>query len=536
MCIGKVFEWTMATEYINEQFLAPASSNEARQQPVSNPVGDRPAPAVRLEDAIARLEASLPDEPIFIQPAKAAAQPKPSQPKAQPAALARPASRSRLTPEQLKAQAEQLKAMSQQLQVKAAAMLNEDAALLAESKAHPARPTKPALASKPQPPITQAPQSPPSAESQKVSTPEPLPAPLPEPLAKAPPQAEAPQPAEPAARVPETFKPVQKKPATLPNGKSMFERALLEKAAIKPQPRPVISDKAPAPAPYRKPEPATPVEIPELADLKTSPKSIFNRFDRLAVEQMLAAMYPNVQFHDLLPSQLWQGPLIPDFMVRSINTQAIKRVVIIGCGDGRLANTLSLLFPEIEVIGIDTNQALVDRAQETVGRRTNIKFIHGNPVNMTEIPCDRIIYNHCLAGLKDRDAYKALIKKTVSWIGPNGDFMIQESPLKLALNAGFLKNAYARLREVPSIEYFVRRALKDVGFANPLTYRFQKLPFFATEVCFQYPKTLNLTGMLPRPRAHEVKEWQDWGGQSMDSVVGFLFADQKADFRPDFAR
>lgn len=537
----------MATEFFNEQFLVPASE-EPRQKPQLKPLSDRLYSPQQLEDAIARLEASLPEtrtvpaaRPAAMMAQAPTSQPaapvqkapaKPIQPTAQTPvpvqpALAQKAAKGKRSLEEMKAQAERLRAQSQQLQIKASHLADMDA-----PKPAAARPAIPVPPSQPRQEIQVPRQNIVEVKSQPVPS--------------KPRQALNESKSQPVKAV---SRPVQAPAETTLDGKPIFSQTLRQKAsqahapAANPsEPKTPMIDPSSAPAPYRKPEAKTaPASKPAIAPQIQPPSEtrqtpIFRRFDRLAVEQMLTAMYPRIQLHEFLPWQMWHGPLIPDYLVRSIDPKSTRRIVVLGCRDGLLANTLALLFPEIEVVGIDSNPALIEYAQETVGRRTNIQFIHANPLEMEAIPCDRIIYDHCLAGLKSRDDFKTLVAQTTGWLHTRGDFMIKESPLKLALSPAFLKLAFERLKEAPSIEFFMRRALKDAGFSNPLTYRFQKLPFFATEVCYQYPKSLNLTGMLPRPTAKAVAEWQDWGSQSMDSVVGFLFADQKADFRPELSQ
>lgn len=252
--------------------------------------------------------------------------------------------------------------------------------------------------------------------------------------------------------------------------------------------------------------------------------------ERLFIEKTLQRMYPRLERHDIFPWNLFNGPLIPDFLL-SITGPRMRRIVEINCGDGVFSNVLSLLFPNIEIVGIDPNPANIAKAKATVGYRQNLKFVCGNPMTMTDIPCDRIIYNHCLPALGNTYAFRKMVIKTLGWLVNEGDFIVREKPLNLLRRPMLVKEIFPRLRERKSLEACIRSLITEVGYPNPLIYSYGKFGSCPTEIFYRSPKTLTLTAMVAKPVRAATGEWQDVGDQSNDSVVGFLFADQVTDFR-----
>lgn len=269
--------------------------------------------------------------------------------------------------------------------------------------------------------------------------------------------------------------------------------------------------------------------------------------ERLFIEKTLIQMYPRLERHDLIPWKWFHGPLIPDFIVKNTDPY-LRRIIEIGCGDGVFSNILSLLFPDIEIIGIDTDRDKIAYARSTIGYRQNVKFICANAAVLADIPCDRIIYNHCLSRMQSSYAFKKLIVKTSQWIVDEGDFIVKESPLAILNSLSLLKEFFPKLRSSNDWAVMVRGLLGEIGYPNPLIYQSQGLPGLPpSEIFYRASKAILLTSMLAEPAngssiiatpegyrqpgRQAVGEWQeDWGDQSNDSLVGFLFSNSKADF------
>jgi SAM-dependent methyltransferase len=274
------------------------------------------------------------------------------------------------------------------------------------------------------------------------------------------------------------------------------------------------------------------MEAPQMSGLKPT--------ERLFIEKTLIRMYPRLQCYDLPVWNWLNGSLIPDFIVKNTHTDT-RRIVEIGCGDGVFSNILSLLFPNVEIISMDPNPHHIAYARTTVGFRQNLKFICGNAAVMSEIPCDRIIYNNRLAALGNTYAFKKLIMKTSAWLVEEGDFIVKESPLNLLRKPALLKALYPLLRRNWDMEACIRQQLADIGFFYPNVFQGKALlPGLPNEVFYQLPYQLPRQFTLPAigapARTETISEWHDNGDESTHSVLGFLFAEAETDFARVLAR
>lgn len=251
--------------------------------------------------------------------------------------------------------------------------------------------------------------------------------------------------------------------------------------------------------------------------------------ERLFIEKTLLNLYPRLQRYDLFPWNLLHGPLIPDFLVKNTSLR-LRRIVIIGCGDGVLCNILSLLFPTIEIVGIDPSSAKIAAARATVGHRQNLKFVRGNAVNMLEIPCDRIIYDHCLGQLGDSTSLRKLLVKTLRWIVPEGDFIVREAPLSLLKYPGMLKEFWPHLRTHKKLEAGIQNILIEMGYPQLQIFACQRIRGLTSEIYYRTAKTPTSEPDANLASQETVTEWQDLGDQSTHSVLGFLFRQSSSDF------
>jgi SAM-dependent methyltransferase len=256
--------------------------------------------------------------------------------------------------------------------------------------------------------------------------------------------------------------------------------------------------------------------------------------ERLFIEKTLIQMYPRLQRHDLIPWKWFNGPLIPDFIV-SHTDPGLRRIVEIGCGDGVFSNVLSLLFPDIEIIGIDTDRDKIAYARSTIGYRRNVKFICANATVLSEIPCDRIVYNRCLSNLNSIYAFKKLVLKTSQWIVDEGDFIVKESPMALLNRLDLMRSLLPTAWKHQDFSAMVRMLLCEIGYANPMVYQSPGVLGLPSELFYRSSRQLMLTDLVGGAGHKMVGEWhEDWGEQSNDSLVTFLFANAEADFTREF--
>jgi SAM-dependent methyltransferase len=252
--------------------------------------------------------------------------------------------------------------------------------------------------------------------------------------------------------------------------------------------------------------------------------------ERLFIEKTLMRMYPRLQHQDLPPWKWLKGPLIPDFLVRNTSPQT-RRIVEIGCGDGVFTNILAMLFPDIEVIGIDPDPHKIAYARTTISFRQNLKFICGNATVMTVIPCDRIIYNNCLSTLQNPFAFKKLLMKTTEWLVNEGDFIVKESPLQMLLRPTLLKAIYPQWRQSRSLDACLRKMLVEIGYANPILFPSKGIAGISAELFYHSSLNLQLQSICEPSARQEAREWEDPNptDESTHSVLGFLFSEAETD-------
>ncbi len=120
------------------------------------------------------------------------------------------------------------------------------------------------------------------------------------------------------------------------------------------------------------------------------------------------------------------GSWVPPAFLLSADP-GLKRIVEIGCGDGAFTLAMAMLFPQVEIVGIDVDARKIEEAQGAAGYCDNIRFVQGHAAVMDEIPCDRIVYNHCLSASGDVARFRKTVFKTSRWLVDEGDFWVRES-------------------------------------------------------------------------------------------------------------
>ena len=251
--------------------------------------------------------------------------------------------------------------------------------------------------------------------------------------------------------------------------------------------------------------------------------------ERALIEKTLLQLYPRLKHSDSLLWKLIHGPLIPDFIVKHTDRQ-LRRIVEIGCGDGVLSNILSLLYPEIEIIGIDAERKHIDTARATIGHRQNLKFIHANAAILVEIPCDRIIYNQCLTTQSSLFAFKKLLMKTSQWLVDEGDLIIKESPGALLQNPSLFKELFPNWLQRRSLEACMQSILNDLGYTHCLMSKSSGLMGWPAEIYGLAARSMMLHETAIQGVNGATGEWDDWPVQSDDSLLGFLFSKTHTDF------
>ena len=197
--------------------------------------------------------------------------------------------------------------------------------------------------------------------------------------------------------------------------------------------------------------------------------------DLLMCEKILLGLYPRLHFQ--APNQLFNT-------LRSTISHDLRHIVHLYCGDGLITNWLALHFPKTEIVGIDPDRNKIAIANCTVGQRSNIRFIAGDPRSLEEIPCERILYSNPFSQNSQALAFKKMFMKTQSWLVDEGDWIIEES-LSAALLNGSLFNENLLAGE----GYFsqLNHALSDIGYYKTQTLNQDSLFGLVTSVIVQAP-------------------------------------------------
>ena len=95
---------------------------------------------------------------------------------------------------------------------------------------------------------------------------------------------------------------------------------------------------------------------------------------------------------DYLNPNKWSSPLIHHReFTRWVTESGCKKIVEIGCGNGRVLNALNLKNIK-QYVGYDINNHFVKKAKEVWGKHDNVKFICANIEDVTDIEETDVVY------------------------------------------------------------------------------------------------------------------------------------------------
>lgn len=100
-------------------------------------------------------------------------------------------------------------------------------------------------------------------------------------------------------------------------------------------------------------------------------------------------------------------------------------VVDIGCGNGGLANYLSIACPKRKIFGIDYSTKRILQAKRTINNRKNIKFINANVLDAHVPKADYYLISDVLHHISYANQIK-LLKKIVNKMNANSTLIIKE--------------------------------------------------------------------------------------------------------------
>ena len=98
----------------------------------------------------------------------------------------------------------------------------------------------------------------------------------------------------------------------------------------------------------------------------------------------------------------------------------------LGCGYGIFSNIMAFQSPEREVIGLDLSKKRIVNASKTVGRRKNIRFVHGNLKNTKLKKCSTIVIYDVLHHMNYK-SQETLIRECFSKLDDKGLLIIKDN-------------------------------------------------------------------------------------------------------------
>ncbi|MEM0951699.1 MAG: class I SAM-dependent methyltransferase [Cyanobacteria bacterium P01_H01_bin.74] len=220
----------------------------------------------------------------------------------------------------------------------------------------------------------------------------------------------------------------------------------------------------------------------------------FGITEQYLLTQTLVQLYPQLKWR-LRPVFKWFAQPILSAHFSALPMTGVRRIVEIGCDSGLLSNQLSLQYPDIEIVGIDSHGSAIEKARATVRfRQQKLKFICADPMTLPAIPCDRIIFNNCMPTVKTVTAMAKLIEKTVPWLVSQGDVVFHQKKSDLITSLMndncFFATAISRFFRGDTVHAPVKMALIALGFPKADVFSAQKIN---QQINLRVPKQQMLT-------------------------------------------
>jgi trans-aconitate 2-methyltransferase len=105
-----------------------------------------------------------------------------------------------------------------------------------------------------------------------------------------------------------------------------------------------------------------------------------------------------------------------DKLISEINFTGNEKILDLGCGDGKLTETLSTLVPNGYVLGVDASKGMIDVAKEKEKNNLNFRLLDINKIELSD-KFDVIFSNATLHWIKD---HRRLWKNLTKILADNG--------------------------------------------------------------------------------------------------------------------
>jgi cyclopropane fatty-acyl-phospholipid synthase-like methyltransferase len=173
-------------------------------------------------------------------------------------------------------------------------------------------------------------------------------------------------------------------------------------------------------------------------------------------------------------------PIIKDFLASLVRGNKHMSVLDVGCGSGFFLRSVYELNNNVDGIGLDIDEAVVDQAKnniETWGLAEQFKIHHGNIFGFSEKagPYDLISLINILYYFNEEDRFD-LMNSLWERLAPNGILIIvmnfhSEGKDVGAANLNVVNNSLKGLTPLPSVDE-IKSLLEQCGFSKIKIHRF----------------------------------------------------------------
>jgi SAM-dependent methyltransferase len=168
----------------------------------------------------------------------------------------------------------------------------------------------------------------------------------------------------------------------------------------------------------------------------------------------------------LMPDPDWWRALWPDpdGLVRALRIEPGMRTVDLACGDGYFTAAIARRIAPAEVLGLDLEPAMLERARAACGTLPNCRWLLGDALELSRsvrIPVDYVLLANTFHGAPDKPA---LSREVAAVVKPGGHFGIvnwRPLPREATTVLGQPRGPATELRMSPEE---TRAAVEPAGF------------------------------------------------------------------------
>ena len=136
-----------------------------------------------------------------------------------------------------------------------------------------------------------------------------------------------------------------------------------------------------------------------------------------------------------LPAIKETGQVFPELA----DLSTIHDVLDVACGSGAWVITTAQVYPHMQVVGIDSSDQLIDKAQAQATGANNARFKHMHPLQPLDFPDDSfdLVNVRFVASFVPREAWPALLGECLRITRRGGTVRLTESDLPISNSRAF---------------------------------------------------------------------------------------------------